>query len=215
MFESVYAMRFYELFSKQSSPISYTIENLKEMFKVGDKYKLTADFIRRVIVPAKKELDAKSPYSFDYAAIKTGRKITSLMFFPKRIEANKSSVSESKTTLVPVDWVLPSVIKTLLKHECSFTDREIKNNIVVFERASKLFANTSEYFEFIESKHNASKGMDSRKGYIIQSLRGEIADRYTENTISSSSSNQQQSFLSKATEESKRIGKEIADKHRQ
>ena len=37
-FESTYAMRFYELLSGQTKPIMYSIDNLKIMFQVEDKY---------------------------------------------------------------------------------------------------------------------------------------------------------------------------------
>src|SRR5690606_33474028 len=56
-FESVYAMRFYELLSGQKTPITYSIENLKIMFQIQDKYAKVNDFFRKVIEPAKKELD--------------------------------------------------------------------------------------------------------------------------------------------------------------
>ena len=51
--------------SGQERPLIYTIEDLKIMFGVQDKYKRNPDFIKRIIVPAKEELDAKSPYSFE------------------------------------------------------------------------------------------------------------------------------------------------------
>ena len=68
-FKSEYSMRFYELLSEQKSPIIYSIENLKIMFKVENKYKLTANFINKVIAPAKRELDEKSPYSFEQGRV--------------------------------------------------------------------------------------------------------------------------------------------------
>lgn len=43
-FESVYAMRFYELMSGQKTPLTYTIVHLKEMFGIENKYKFVKDF---------------------------------------------------------------------------------------------------------------------------------------------------------------------------
>ena len=37
-FNSIYAMRFYELFSGQKDPITYSIPYLKERFKIENKY---------------------------------------------------------------------------------------------------------------------------------------------------------------------------------
>ena len=52
-FTSQYSMRFYELMSGQERPLIYTIEDLKIMFGVQDKYKRNPDFIKRIIVPAR------------------------------------------------------------------------------------------------------------------------------------------------------------------
>jgi len=56
-FTSVYSIRMYELMSGQTSPLTYTIDFLKNMFELNNKYQRTSDFIKRVIDPAKKELD--------------------------------------------------------------------------------------------------------------------------------------------------------------
>jgi len=45
-FESVYAMRFYEIFSNQKKPITFTVEQIKGMFNITDKYKYTKDFMK-------------------------------------------------------------------------------------------------------------------------------------------------------------------------
>ncbi len=58
-FDTIYAMRFYELLSGKTDPITYSIDNLKIMFQLENKYKLTTDFIRRVIEPAQKGLAEK------------------------------------------------------------------------------------------------------------------------------------------------------------
>ena len=81
-FETTYAMRFYELISEQKKPINYSIDNLKKMFLIEHKYKDNNNFITKVVDSAKKELDEKSPYTFHYEKIKTGRKITSLKLTP-------------------------------------------------------------------------------------------------------------------------------------
>jgi len=96
MFKSVYAMRFYELLSGQKNPITYTIDNLKAIFKVEHKYKLTSDFIRTTIDIAKNELDTKSPYSFKYKKNKIGRKINSLTLYPIYIPKNRDPKLEEK-----------------------------------------------------------------------------------------------------------------------
>ena len=58
----------------KTEPIIYPVAKLKEMFAIKDKYKQINDFVRKVIEPAKRELDAAAPYSFDFEPVKDGRK---------------------------------------------------------------------------------------------------------------------------------------------
>ena len=65
-FNSTYTMRFYELLSGQQTPLTFTIDQLKEMFKIQNKYTYVKDFIKYVINSSQKELNEKSPFSFEY-----------------------------------------------------------------------------------------------------------------------------------------------------
>lgn len=95
-FESVYAMRFYELMSGQTRPLTYLIDDLKIRFKLDDKYKYVKDFIKYVINVAKKELDEKSPYSFEYQINKQGKKFHSITFYPKYKPEYRDELLEQK-----------------------------------------------------------------------------------------------------------------------
>jgi plasmid replication initiation protein len=134
-FESVYSMRFYELLSNQKTPINYSVEYLKEMFSLSDKYKLTADFIRYVIEPAKKELDKCSPYTFHYEKIKTGRKITGIRFIPiHQAQFEDESLKKQKAMKQMSNrWFIPKNIEDYLKYNYEFTYKELNNNLSLFE----------------------------------------------------------------------------------
>lgn len=129
-FESVYAMRFYELLSGKNEPIVYSIDELKKMFMIEGKYKLVADFLRRVIEPAKKELDKASPYSFRYEKLKTGRKITHLRFSSYEIKKNRNPDLEMKEESkdVSLRWTFNKQSIDMLKAQFDFTDKGIQNN---------------------------------------------------------------------------------------
>ena len=174
-FESVYSMRFYELFSTQKTPINYSIETLKEMFKMSEKYKLTSGFIRDVIDKAKKELDKCSPYTFHYEKIKTGRKITGIRFIPiyqpqfedpelKKKQQNKQ---------ISKRWFIPKNTEDFLKHNFSFTDNELKNNLNLFEA---LYNNLSEdeLLDFLVELREPSSYADNQKAFIIGALKKKI-----------------------------------------
>lgn len=168
-FESTYAMRFYELLSGQTKPITYSIDNLKIMFQVQDKYKLTADFIRSVVDIAKKELDKKSPYSFEYAAVKQGKKITSIKFYPVAVSENRDPILE-RTDLkrqVSPRWSLDKMVIDYLKENFMFSDTEIKNNIDLLTLAqSKIDL----LYELSLLKVKAMKARNTQ-GYVIGILK--------------------------------------------
>lgn len=168
-FESTYAMRFYELLSGQTKPITYSIDNLKIMFQVQDKYKLTADFIRSVVDTAKRELDKKSPYSFLYSPIKKGKKIVSIKFYPVFMSENRDPVLE-RTDLkrqVSPRWSLDKMVIDYLKENFMFSDTEIKNNIDLLILAS---AKIDLMYELSMIKARAHKAKNTQ-GYVIGALK--------------------------------------------
>lgn len=71
---SVYSCVMYVLCSNQSKPLTFTIEKMREYCGCLDKkaYERTANFIAKVIEPARLDLDAHSPFSFDYTLQRAG-----------------------------------------------------------------------------------------------------------------------------------------------
>lgn len=174
-FKTEYSMRFYELFSKQSNPISYTIEYLKEMLRVSDKYKETKDFIKRVIVPAKTELDSCSPYSFNYTPVKTGRKITSIRFIPIYQPQYEDAEMHAKLNNkgVSTGWYLTKSEKEYLITQFSFNETELKNNNDIFDKIHKTWA-SGELIDFLSKIRKSAINAKDTKGYVIGSLKKRI-----------------------------------------
>ena len=131
-FESVYAMRFYELLAGQINPLSYSVDALKDMFGLSDKYNRTSNFIARVVDVAKKELDAKSPYSFIYKTNRDedgGRKIHTLYFYPVRTEhADDFEEMKKVRRQSSPGWDLPQHVINYLK-SFGFESKDLKNNL--------------------------------------------------------------------------------------
>ena len=173
-FESTYSMRFYEILSNQKTPINYSIEYLKEMFNLTNKYKLTADFIRYVIEPAKIELDKCSPYTFHYERIKTGRKITGIRFIPiHQPQFEDESLKKQKVMKQMSNrWFIPKNIEDYLKFNYEFTDKELSNNLSLFET---LYNNLSEeeFLDFLVELKEQSVVYEIKnlKAYLIGSLK--------------------------------------------
>jgi len=178
-FESVYAMRFYELLSGQKKPLTYTIEQLKDMFKIQDKYKLTADFLRYVIEPAKKELDAKSPYSFEYKINKSGRKYHSITFIPKFQPQNQDEDLEHNRLQQQLSsrWTLSKQEIDYLHNNFGFTEEEIRKNMDTFKdvlAVTDLLNELARIKAKVNELNTKGKGIANIKGYVITSLRNSV-----------------------------------------
>jgi len=171
-FESVYAMRFYELLSGQKKPLTYSIDSLKEMFGISDKYKLVGHFKVKVLDMAKKELDKCSPYTFDYEMNKTGRSFTSVTLYPKFQPQFRDDTLEKHELQkqVSLSWDLPKEITDYLIHNFEFTKDGIKNNIDLFKHAYEELDLIS-FLAAIKGKVRVSK---NPQGYIIGAIKKQL-----------------------------------------
>ncbi len=173
-FESIYTMRFYELFSNKHEPITYSISNLKIMFKLEGKYKKTMDFIKRIIIPAKAELDKKAPFSFEYKLNKAEgtKKYISITFYPYEIPANMDEKLQAKKLRkrTSVKWDIDRMIYNYLHENYHFTPEEINNNRKLFNEA----AVKTDLIAFLASKRRLAGEKRNPKGYIINAIKSEI-----------------------------------------
>jgi len=173
-FESVYSMRFYELLSNQKTPINYSIDTLKDLFKVSEKYKRINDFFRYVIEPAKKELDKCSPYTFHYEQIKTGRKITGIRFIPiHQPQFEDESLKKQKAMKQMSNrWFIPKNIEDYLKYNYEFTDKELNNNLNLFENLYNHLSEEELLDFLVELKaQSVLYEIKNLKAYLIGSLK--------------------------------------------
>lgn len=182
-FDSVYSMRFYELFSGVKNPMTYSIDSLKEMFGIVDKYKgRPANFISKVIVPAKKDLDKFSPYSFDYEPLKTGRATTHILFKPYFIPENRDPELEEKEIKKQesLRWIMDVNHRSELKELFGFSEKELKNNQVLLEKAFK-----HSFYRDVFAKLKADirkPTVTNPKGLYISELKKMIAKPETNQT---------------------------------
>jgi hypothetical protein len=173
MFTSVYAMRFYELISGKDNPVRYDYEALKLLFGLQDKYSRINDFTKDVIEIAKKELDAKSPYTFRYRPYKHGRKIAGWIFTPIYQPHLRDKQLERKELQkqVSLSWDLPREVRIYLRDSYLFLDEEIKRNIDVF-KAMHARKNLLEWLAgSVKSRALRAK---NPKGYLINAMKKEI-----------------------------------------
>lgn len=171
-FNSVYAMRFYELMSGQKSPLTFTIDHLKAMFKLDNKYKENKDFFKKVIDVAKKELDKKSPYSFEYKINKQGKKFHSITFYPTFKEEFRDEIlaQQELQKQISIRWDLDRATINYLKEVFLFDEKEIRQHIELFKEAN----NTFDLILFLSNKKTYILKAKNPKGYLITILKKEL-----------------------------------------
>ena len=177
-FSSIYAMRFYVLFSGQKDPITYSIPYLKERFKIENKYNSKNGknaFIDRVIKVAQKELDEKSPYTFSY---KTERGSDNILFIPVYQAKNADVELERKAIQkqTSLGWELTAKEQEILIHRWKFTKDGLKNNISLF-RSAKVVLNLEEFILDLNP-------LDAKNppAFLIGALRKQLASGEKKNS---------------------------------
>lgn len=165
-----FAVRMYVLLNNQTRPITWSVEKLKEMFGVSDKYTQTADFIKKVIEPARKALVNNCANNFTYTRIYEGQKVVSLQFFPVKVDERAKSLygDLSKEQITQV-----VACRMYLSTDAGFTAKEINANKSAIENFAKIpDAITSLY----TIHKRAQRKSNNYKGYIINAMRSEFQE---------------------------------------
>lgn len=106
--DSVYAIRFYgfckefERFGK----FQFSVEEMRKMFNLENKYELYGLFKQKVIVKAQEELIKNSDLIFDFSEIKEGKKVVALQFVIRKNPDKTSAqldISSNSTDFDAVD----------------------------------------------------------------------------------------------------------------
>ncbi len=182
-FKSAYAMRFYELFSEKTEPITYTIEYLKDIFGIQNKYKnRPQDFKKNVLLTAQKELNEKSPYTFTFEPVKKGRKITAFKFYPvyqAQFEDENLKAKELQKQVHLSRLGFSTLERRYLREIFGFSKREIDNNITTFTALKKYYSDLLPVFDKIKIEVDKRRGeINKPKAYIISILKQILTDKF-------------------------------------
>ncbi len=141
---SIYSQRFYELCSQYRAKGYFfiSIDELKTMFKIEDKYKDFAQLNQRVIKPAEQELKelydkGQSELYFTYKIrTKEGKKVTSLEFI---IQKKDDFYDESESTTEEYMMFITMYMKQFFARDEKYQNRvfaAIKNDYVKIREVS-------------------------------------------------------------------------------
>lgn len=188
----VTSLRLLSLLGSQKNPVTYTLDQLRRMWQmdamdpVTGEYELYPDaynFIKRTIEPAKRELDEKSPWSFDYVKNyslsdesnrgRKGRKrVTSITFFPVH-----RYTGEPESNLVRMT---SSALKELGKEtydamvfKFGFTPKGLENNVPLFHLANSLDMDLGSFVRVLTPSAVRS---DNPPAYVIKSIKNHLSE---------------------------------------
>ena len=185
-FKSVYSMRFYELLSGQTRPLTYAIDELRKMLCIDKKFKAISDLERYVLEVAKKELDESSPYSFTWerqevsSRGRNGKKVVGYTLTPKYIQKNADPKLEEKELQAKVGNItgpygmLKREVNDYLLYNMNMKKEEVNANKSLFLTAQKELPDlVAELADLNERAARKGKGI----GWIINGLKGKLREK--------------------------------------
>lgn len=167
--KSPYSVRLYMLLCNQRHTVEFTIDQLRRMLcPEGAAYQQSADFIKRIIQPAKNELDKVGCNSFDFTK-KCGsyNRTTALMFHPIKREVSDDTLRSK----VSVSRIVDRHLWIILTSEAGFSYRELSAHKKLWEAFQKCPDSLSICLDII----NRARAAGKTKGWIIQAIRSECA----------------------------------------
>jgi Initiator Replication protein len=167
---SKYTARLYMIVAswKMEGAFYISLEDLRQRLDIDPtQYKNYADFKRRVLVPAEKELFGKADCWFKIAEKgfehKLGKKTIGLSF---KVISKKSEEREKD---------LKDYIRNLLKMHCSFTEKQLHRLKPIFDNAA-AYQNIMIKIEELSRKKVDENGarIKNKQAYMIAALLGEF-----------------------------------------
>ena len=168
-FKTAAAARLYPLINTQRHAITYPIDAMKEWLGVADKYQRGNDFVKRIIEPAKKEMDASEGNTFTYTLRRgLNNKITHITITTlwRATEAEKNaSVGAMK------EW-LGRDLMLLLLHHGGFTSMQVQRNKKVLERFADVPDAVDRLCDIVTRARKRRPA--NLQGYIINAIKDEL-----------------------------------------
>ena len=163
--DNVVAIRLFQLMSNTSEPLTFSLERIKGILGLLDKYvNNPTGFIRRVIEPAEQEIREKCPFEVRHEPVYVkasgkGRPSIVGITFSKVM---KASVIRDPST------VMDARLLNLLVKTFGFDERGIRSNLRLFHDLKAAGHDIEAFLTRIQSKaHEAN----SPQAYVIRSLQ--------------------------------------------
>lgn len=168
--DDVVAIRLFQLMSNTSEPLHFSLERIKGILGMQDKYVSNpTGFIRRVIEPAEQEIREKCPFEvvheLEYEQVsKKGRPAIKGLVFSKVM---KASIIKDPALVIDAKLI------NLLKKTFNFDDRGIRSNLKLFQDLKEAGHDIESFLTSIEDK---CRQANSPQAYAIRSLQNLLAN---------------------------------------
>ncbi len=192
--KSTYSLRLYKLVSEQQSKeyLDFQLDELKKMLGVGDKYhNKPYSFFKKVLDPAKEELDKVAPWTFSYMPLTARKKaggraaIVGVRFFPRYQPQHRDpellaqQVGRKHAGNNPLAGITLQQQQLLIKHY-GFTYKGLNTakNAALFDAAVKNLDFTAWLLDIMPRVEEEAP--ENVPGFVIGCLRRDLAARGVE-----------------------------------
>lgn len=136
-FGSLYTTRLYELIQefKETGYMIKSVDNLREVFAVGNSFKLYADFKRRTFDHACKEINDHYKMNLGYEEIKEKRKVVAIKFVFKKTRVHK--VVNQKTGIAKNLYIKPEAQTKKNQQRNKLKDSDVLEGQLAFTDVKK------------------------------------------------------------------------------
>lgn len=201
------AQRFYDLlrlWSGTKHKVNYTVDELKELLMLEDKYPNFYDFNRRIIKPAIKELNDTGKFKITVQEHKEGKKVHNLDFLVEDLD--KRVYFKEKDLKLIEEIVAPEEDKSLNNDEKentneSFLKEEVKETIDFYVPNKSFF--TPKTLETLKEDFKDYDFKDKNNKLILLDAVGTTLDKFNEEKIKNNRYSYFKSTLSNKLKESK------------
>ena len=136
-FGSLYTTRLYELIQefKETGYMIKSVDKLREVFAVGNSFKLYADFKRRTFDHACKEINDHYKMNLGYEELKEKRKVVAIKFVFKKTRVHK--VVNQKTGIEKNLYIKPEAQTKKNQHRNKLNDSDVLEGQLSFTDVKK------------------------------------------------------------------------------
>lgn len=167
-----FAARLYMLMCSTTKEMKWKIENIKDFLGLAGKYKRASDFVRRVLEPAKNELDKQNVNSFRYEVSKSyDVKASSYISYVTLYPIKRSALSKNLQEQVDeYKQAIPALLTNYLAQQFQFSWRELKSN----QTTLAAFVKLKSWQTILQDIAIRAKRKRAGHGYLIAAMKSEI-----------------------------------------